>query len=82
MVDVAKHFVVLGANTKIRNSRGFTPLDLAERVGNKEILDVLRKAAETQKSEDQGSEKGTSGAIIKEYIEDAATGFLKKEIQP
>lgn len=73
MSDVVKYLITIGGNVLLRNSRGFSVLDVAERVGNKEILKIVTEAAANQKDIDENKEKIDKITIINDYLKDAKT---------
>ncbi|MGD8499208.1 MAG: ankyrin repeat domain-containing protein [Phycisphaerales bacterium] len=46
--EVVELLIASGADVNIETNRGQTPLDIAERLGNTEIVEILTKAAEEQ----------------------------------
>ena len=85
MTDVVNYLISLGASVKIRNIRGFTPIELAEQLENKEIITILKNAAQNQKGEEDEDVKVNTGDTIKEYLKDLTKEVPKammSEIRP
>ena len=71
-IDVIQHLLELGADVNLPNIRGITPLDLAKKVENKEIVALIRKAAEKQmvKEEKKIEEDTEKQTRINEILEE------------
>jgi len=76
MRDVVVYFISLGANPRAKNMRGFSPLDLAEKIGNKDILQIVQEAVKIQGDEEEVVLNTVNP--IKEYLKDMVDKSLKK----